>query len=95
MTEQETDAEKQKLLEAKKIEAQLKSGLRLALDEQGYERLANISHANKELYVNVARNVLLAFRKIGRRITDDELVRIIMTIKGESEKETKITFHRK
>ena len=55
--------EYKKMQEAAKIEEQLKSALRIALEEDAYERMMNVSYANKELYVNAAQRVLMASKR--------------------------------
>jgi DNA-binding TFAR19-related protein (PDSD5 family) len=92
--EEEEDIKK-KRLEAKKIQEQLKSTLRVALTEDAYERLMNVSVANKELYLVAAKNALMFYKRAGRQIRDDEILSLLRAIKGQTEKETKITFHKK
>ena len=86
---------RKKRLEAKKIEEQLKTTLRVALEEDAYERLMNVSVANKELYLIAAKNALMFYKKAGRRLRDDEILTLLRAIKGQTEKETTITFHKK
>ncbi len=86
---------KKKRLEAKKIQEQLKTTLRVALDEDAYDRLMNVSVANKELYLVAAKNALMFYKKAGRRLRDDEILTLLRAIKGQTEKETTITFHKK
>ena len=81
--------------EAKKAEEQLKATLRIALEESAYERLMNVSLANKELYITAAKNVLMLFKRIGRQISESELLSLLRAIKEQSEKKSSITFHRK
>jgi DNA-binding TFAR19-related protein (PDSD5 family) len=88
-------AQKQKELEAKAAEQQLKEALRAALTEGAYARACNVALANKELYLTAAQQVLLASRKIGRRITEAELLTVLRAIKARTEKESSITFHKK
>ncbi len=93
--EEQNDPQKQKILEAKKAEAQLKSTLRIALEEPAYERMMNISHSNKERFLVAAKQVFAVYQRLGRRITDDELLRMLQMIQGRAETETRITFHKK
>jgi DNA-binding TFAR19-related protein (PDSD5 family) len=86
---------KKKRLEAKKAEEQLKSALRGALNEEAYERLMNVSIANRELFLVAAKNALMYFKRTGRRVSDQEILSLLRAIKGQTEKETKITFHKK
>ena len=81
--------------EAKKAEEQLKATLRIALEESAYERLMNVSLANKELYITAAKNVLMLFKRIGRQISESELLSLLRAIKEQSETKSSITFHRK
>lgn len=76
--------------ETANVEEQLKTALRIALEDSAYERLMNVSYANKELYVNVAQRVLMAFRQARRKISEDEVLYLIRSMKGG--RETKITF---
>ncbi len=82
-------------LEAKKAEEQLKAALRVALTDEAYERMMNVSLANKELYLMTAKNALMLYKRMGRRISEAELLSLLRAIKAQTEKETKITFHKK
>ena len=86
--------EYQKMSEAKKIEDQLKGALRIALDDSAYERLMNVQLANKQTYLIAAQNIVAIYKKVGRKITEDELLTLLRRIKGE-EKEGEIRFERK
>ena len=77
--------EYKKMQEAAKIEEQLKSALRIALEEDAYERMMNVSYANKELYVNAAQRVLMAFKQARRKVTEDEVLFLIRSLKGDNE----------
>ena len=77
--------EQKKRMDASKAEEQLKSVLRVAVDEPGYERLMNISYANQEFYVNVAQNVIMLYKRAGRKITEDEVLHIIRSLKKQHE----------
>lgn len=88
-------AEKQKELETKEVEAKLKDALRSALSEQAYDRLSNVAVANKELYLNTAQQVLLAYKQLGRRINEEELLTVLKALKEKMEKDVSIKFHRK
>ena len=89
---EEADERKQ---EAKKAEEQLKATLRIALDESAYERLMNVSLANKELYLTAAKNALMLFKRMGRQMSESELLSLLRAIKEQSETKSSITFHRK
>jgi DNA-binding TFAR19-related protein (PDSD5 family) len=86
---------KRKRLEARKMEEQLKSALRSVLDEAAYDRLMNVSVANKELYIMAAKNLLAAAKQARRKITDAELLSFLRAIKEQTETKTSITFHKK
>jgi len=88
-------AEKQKELEARQIEKQLKDALRAALTEPAYERMANVSLANKELYLSAAQQVLHAYKRLRRQINESELLSVLRALRESTEKEGKITFHKK
>lgn len=82
-------------LEAKKAQEQLKSTLRMALDDAAYDRLMNVSVANNELFLTAAKNALMLFKRAGRKLSEDEIVALLRAIKEQTEKRTSITFHKK
>lgn len=86
---------RKKKLEVKQAEEQLKTTLRMALDESAYARLMNVSLANKEFYITAARHVLASFKRIERKITEREVLMILRAIKEQNETKTSITFHKK
>ncbi|MBI5228200.1 hypothetical protein HY988_06430 [Candidatus Micrarchaeota archaeon] len=92
MSEREGNA-KERAAEAKNAEAQLKSVLRSALEEPAYERLMNVAIANKELYTNTAKQLLMAYQRIGRKIKEEEVIMVLKKINEPVE--TRITFHKK
>jgi DNA-binding TFAR19-related protein (PDSD5 family) len=95
MEDEEAERIKKGKLEARKAEEQLKSALRMALDEQAYERLMNVSMANKELYLAAAKNLLTAYQRARRRLTDAEVLAFLRAIREQTEAKTTITFSRK
>jgi len=86
--------EYKKASEAKKAEEQIKSVLRTALEPSAYDRLMNVQLANQQLYLVAVQNIVAIYKKIGRKITDEELLILLKRIKGE-EKEGEIRFERK
>lgn len=88
-------AEKQKEMEEKEVESKLKDALRSALTPKAYDRISNVAHANKELYLTTAQQVLLAYKQLGRSINEEELLTVLRAIKAKTEKDVKITFHKK
>lgn len=95
MSEEDLEQVKKKKLEAKKAQEQLKATLRMALDESGYLRLMNVAIANEDLYLMAAKNVLMYFKRAGRKITEKEVVTLLQAIKEQNETKTTITFHKK
>lgn len=95
MAEEELEDIRKKKLEAKKAQEQLKATLRVALDEAAYERMMNVALANKEMYLMAARQVLMAFKQVGRKINEEELLTVLKAIKEQTETKTTITFHKK
>ena len=95
MSGEELEGIKQKKLEARRAQEQLKATLRVALDEGAYERLMNVALANNEIYLATARQVLMAFKRVGRKINEDELLSVLKAIKEQTETKTTITFHKK
>lgn len=91
----EEEEARKKRLEAKKAQEQLKSTLRVALTEDAYERMMNVAVANKELYLMAAKNALVFYQRAGRRVSERELLSLLRAIKGQTEKETTITFRKK
>jgi len=92
--EEELKKAREKSLQAKKAESQLKMTLRLVLEDAAYDRLMNVALANKELYIEAAKQSLMASKRIGRKIKEDEVLMILKALKGQSA-ETKIVFHKK
>lgn len=88
-------AAKQKEAEARGAESQLKEALRSVLTEAAYDRMCNVALANKELYIAAAQQVLMASKRIGRRIDEAELLTVLRALKARTEKEGSITFHKK
>ena len=91
----DTEATEGKKQEAKKMEEQLKMSLRMALDDAAYVRLMNVSMANKELYFTAAKNLLMAYQRAKRKLTEEEVLRFLRAIKEQTEAKTTITFNRK
>ncbi len=92
---EDSEATEGKKQEAKKMEEQLKMSLRMALDDAAYLRLMNVSMANKELYLTAAKNLLMAYQRAKRKLTDAEVLRFLRAIKEQTESKTTITFNRK
>jgi len=88
-------AARQKEHEAKAAESQLKDALRGALTEGAYDRLTNVAMANKELYLMAAQQVLMASKRLGRKVSEEELLTVLRALKARTEKEGTITFHKK
>ena len=86
---------RKKKLEARKAEEQIKATLRIALDESAYGRMMNVSHANRELFITAARHVLAVYKRAGRKLTESELLAVLKAVRGQTETETTITFHKK
>jgi len=89
------DEARKKKLEARKAEEQIKATLRMALEDSAYDRMMNVSHANRELFVTAARHVLAVYKRAGRKLTESELLAVLKAVKGQTETETRITFHKK
>ncbi|MEK6979585.1 MAG: DNA-binding protein [Candidatus Micrarchaeota archaeon] len=85
----------QKRTEAKKAEEQLKSTLRMVLDEPAYARIMNVKMANQQMFTAAVQYLLRAFQRFQRKITEEELLAVLRTLKERSEKNTRITFERK
>ncbi len=95
MEDEELEEIRNKKAEAKKAQEQLKTTLRMALEEEAYDRLMNIAAVNRELYLTASQNVLVFFKRAGRKIKDEELLSLLRALKERGEKETKISFHKK
>lgn len=85
----------QKQMEANNMEEQLRSSLRIALEEAAYARLMNVAAVNKELYLMTAKQLVVAFRRMERKITEEELLSLLKAIKDQTTTETTIRFHKK
>ncbi len=93
--DEELEDIREKKAEAKRAQEQLKTTLRMALEEPAYERLMNIAAVNRDLYLTASQNALMFFKRAGRKIRDEELLALLKALKERGEKETKITFHKK
>ena len=87
--------EQQQLIEARKAEEQLKATLRMMLDVAAYDRITNVKLANQQLFLVTAQNILTIYKRIGRKISDEELLQILQQLKNRTERKTSITFERK
>jgi DNA-binding TFAR19-related protein (PDSD5 family) len=92
---EDSEANAGKKLDAKRMEEQLKMSLRMALDDAAYVRLMNVGMANKELYLTAAKNLLMAYQRAKRKLTDAEVLSFLRAIKEQTETKTSITFNRK
>ena len=84
-------SEEERLLEAKRMEAQLKAALRLCMAPEAYDRLMNVRLAKPELYAAAARQILAYAKKGGKRLGDPEVLALLKMMRGGG-RETKITF---
>ena len=98
MSEEEIRRKKLEELRKRQAEAeqleQIKAALRLALQQDAYQRMMNVLLANQELFNGAVRYVLSLYQKIGRKLTDEEVRMILVRLKGK-EKEVEISFKRK
>ena len=88
-------AEAERAAQAEKMEEKLKTALRSVLDEKAYDRLMNVSVVNKQLYAMAAKQILAIAGRVGRKITEEELLMLLRALKAQTEKETSIRFHKK
>ena len=88
-------SEQKKMAEARKVEEQLKAALRVALENEAYDRIINVKIANTQLFLVAAQNVLSLYKRLGRKINDNELLFMLHKIKEQNEKEVAIKFERK
>lgn len=102
MSEDDTDdirkknaQEQKRYMEAAKAEEQLKAALRVALEDPAYNRMMNISYANKEFYVALAQHLLMVFKQVRRKVSEEEVLFVIRSIKNKTEHEPEIRFHKK
>ncbi|MDO8553290.1 MAG: DNA-binding protein [Candidatus Micrarchaeota archaeon] len=88
-------AQKQQGDERKKVEEQLKTTLRVVLEDDAYQRLMNVKLANSQLFLGASQHIVALFKRFGRKLNDKEALMILKKLKEGEEKETKITFNRK
>jgi DNA-binding TFAR19-related protein (PDSD5 family) len=93
--DEELERIKKGRLDTKKAQEQLRTTLRMALEEQAYERLMNVAIANNELFLNAAKNALMFYKRAGRKLSDGEILALLRAIKEQNETKTTITFHKK
>ena len=85
----------QQVEERKKIEEKLKTTLRAVLEDDAYQRLMNVRLANQQMFMAASQHIIAIFKKFGRKLTEREIIMILIKLKESEEKETKITFARK
>ncbi len=81
--------------EAQEKEGKLKSVLRNILEETAYDRLMNVKLANNDMFMHAAQVCITLFKRAGRKLTEGEILSILMRIKNSQERSTSITFERK
>lgn len=79
----------------KNVEEQLKTTLRVVLDDSAYQRLMNVKIANQALFLAASQHIVGIFKQVGRKLTDNEVLMILRRLKESNDKETTITFNRK
>ncbi len=79
--------------ESQRVE-QIKAALRVALQNDAYERVMNVMLANPELFQGAVQYIVTLYQRAGRKLTDEEVRRILIRLKGE-EKKPEISFKRK
>lgn len=79
--------------ESEKLE-QVKMALRVALNNDAYERMMNVMLANPELFQGAVQYIFALYQRVGRKLTDGEVRRVLLRLKGE-EKEPEISFKKK
>ncbi len=89
------DEELQKILEKKRAEERIKAALRLALTAEAYERMMNVKMANPELFSLASQQVLALYQRTGKKLSDEELKRVLMLFKAQTSHEPKIQIKRK
>lgn len=78
---------------AREAERRLRVALMRVLDGKAYERLMNVRIANPELYARIANALLSAYQRLGRKITEKELLTILSKL--TERKESGIEIRRK
>ena len=81
--------------ERKKTEEQLKTTLRVVLEDGAYQRLMNVKLVNSQLFLTASQHLVALFKRFGRKLNDAEVLLVLRKLKEGEEKETKITFNRK
>ncbi len=84
-----------KAASAKAATDKVKVALREALSKDAYDRIINVSVVNPDLFLAASKYLLGASQRVGRPLTESELVAILRSIKAQTEKPTSITFHKK
>lgn len=95
MSENEQTKQTQSDSAAKAATDKVKGALRSALSPEAYDRIINVSVVNKELFLGASKYLLGAYQRVGRPLSESEVVAILRSIKAQTEKQTSITFHKK
>ena len=97
MDEELEQARKKRLADARKAqenEEQIRSTMRMILDEDAYARMMNVRVASPELYARAVQGCAGLFQRLGRKLGEREVLLVLRRMIGE-EHETRITFERK
>lgn len=78
----------EEVIRAQQYELALKTELAKALDGPAYERMVNIKLVNPQRYYQLAPQLIQVYRQLGRKITEEELIKILERITRR--RETKI-----
>lgn len=87
--------QEKKAAEAKQAQEQLKAALRAALETEAYDRLTNVQHVHAQLFLAAAQHLLGLYKRVGRRLSDEEVRAVLARIRELSETKTEIRFARK
>jgi len=82
MPEEEIDEEAlrtriQEMQRAQLADRRLRAMLAQILEGKAFERFMNVRISNPELYANVSNALVYAYKKVRRRITEDELLAML------------------
>lgn len=81
------------MFRAQQQDAAIRNAMARLLEADAYGRLMNVRMANPELYVKVVNSILHMARRVGRKLTERELLTLLASL--TERKETDIKIHRK
>lgn len=77
VSQENTKKQLEEAQNAMQIDAQIKGVMARILESSAYDRLMNVKMSNQELYTKTVNSLVYMYKKLGRKITEKELVTLL------------------